>query len=123
MVIEAIFSLIHTCIPIGKTYVDYIKGPSEPSATNAILPPQKRPLNIKQVETEPKKRKIANLDKESSKDELFETFKVIEEKRCAAELKICDLKLYNLILRNMQIERNLGNFHIYTYIYLRYFNL
>lgn len=45
----------------------------------------------------------------SWKQDLLTHIKETDESRTTAELKIFELKEYNLVLRNMQLEQTLGN--------------
>lgn len=63
-------------------------------------------------ETAPKK-KLSQTGKEGAwKENFYESFQNVDKMRCDADMKVSKLKSYNLMLRNIQLERNLGKFHI-----------
>lgn len=106
----------------GKYAVDYIPSVSEPDGTNLSSSSVDRAAytshNI-QIPIGPKKKKkngtISNLSTKENitvgsswKQELIDHIKDSDASRISAELKVFKLKEYNLVLRNLQLERELS---------------
>lgn len=103
-----------------NTAVDYISSVPEPSGSDQVSLPVNRKANMNEVTAPPllpepecpkKKKKIERETGESSstwKKDFLDHVRTTDSSRIEAELKIFGLKEYNLILRNMQIEKDLG---------------
>lgn len=73
----------------------------------------KRKPNENLFEEPAPKKKLSQTGKEGAwKENFYESFQNFDKLRCDAEMKVSKLKSYNLMLRNIQLERNLGKFHI-----------
>lgn len=108
----------------GNSAVDYISSVPEPGGSNEGSSSIRTTVNSQPplqdpTVPRPKKQKknetltIRSMEKDSPVDstwktELINHIKVTDESRVAAELNIFKLKEYNLILRNLQLERDLG---------------
>lgn len=64
-------------------------------------------------EDEPNPKKLNEsqfkADKKEWKENFFESVHSLDKARCEAEIKVSKLKTYNLVLRNIKLERGLGN--------------
>lgn len=93
-----IFSFISFSNFSGNVAVDYITS-VEPTGTNKAAEKQ-----IITEENKPKKVKISK----DWKEKCFKTFADTAEKNCESETVISSLKAYNLLLRNIKMEADMG---------------
>lgn len=107
---------------LGAASVDYIQSVPEPHGTDRPLPSvdigssaigEKTLPSLPAICGPKKKKKIETYsdskDSQCWQQDFLDHLKDTDEPRTTAELKIFDLKEYNLVLRNMELERNLGN--------------
>lgn len=105
----------------GAAAVDYIESLPEPSGTNVAAQSESsenRAIASENVPSVAKKRRSLPVKENvpNWRKDYFEHFKTTDQTRCEAEVQISRLKQYNLVLRNMQLERdlNLSQQDIYT---------
>lgn len=90
---------------------------NEPSTSGKYLPsstlkgPKHKPNEKLCGEPAPKKKlsRIQTGTEVTWKENFYESFQNVDKLRCEAEMKVSRLKSYNLMLRNIQLERNLGS--------------
>lgn len=89
----------------GDSAVDYVT-PLEPAGTNEVIVPEELQDCQSVAKTSSKKKK----KEEDWKEKYLQSLVNVDEKRCDSELMVTKLKPYNMLLRNIELEKSLSKF-------------
>lgn len=90
---------------------------SRESSVSSSTKDRKHKQNEKLFEEPAPKKKLSQTGKAGAwKENFYESFQNVDKLRCDAEMKVSRLKSYNLLLRNIELERSLGKFHIFHHL-------